>query len=161
MAFIVTLPNINEAIRDLNGGCFRSAWRKLLWRLKVQGAQIGARAADGRAAQAAGTVMGSALPLQLIGAIWPERDRSFGYPLVELSWILENNRPDAQHPRTAGRQGLQDLSYLRQGAGMSGPCRHDPRPVRDFNQSAMNRVRKWLKAAFASRSRASATARAH
>jgi hypothetical protein len=40
----------------------------------------------------AGTVIGSALPLQLIGAIWPEVIK-LGYRRLELSWILENNRP--------------------------------------------------------------------
>jgi len=34
VAFIVTLPNINEAIRDLNGRLLPFGWAKLLWRLK-------------------------------------------------------------------------------------------------------------------------------
>ena len=33
-AFIVGLPNINEAIADLNGSLFPFSWAKLLWRLK-------------------------------------------------------------------------------------------------------------------------------
>ena len=33
---IVVLPNINEAIRDLNGRLFPFGWMKLLWRLKVR-----------------------------------------------------------------------------------------------------------------------------
>ncbi len=36
-AFIVGLPNINEAIADLNGSLFPFGWAKLLWRLKVSG----------------------------------------------------------------------------------------------------------------------------
>jgi hypothetical protein len=40
----------------------------------------------------AGTVLGSALPLQLIGAIWPGA-RKMGFRWVELSWILEKNGP--------------------------------------------------------------------
>ena len=31
-AFIVGLPNINEAIADLNGSLFPFGWAKLLWR---------------------------------------------------------------------------------------------------------------------------------
>ncbi|MBW1851718.1 MAG: hypothetical protein JRJ15_09855, partial [Deltaproteobacteria bacterium] len=34
-AMIVVVPNINEAIRDLNGRLFPFRWLKLLWRLKV------------------------------------------------------------------------------------------------------------------------------
>ena len=35
-AFVVSLPNINEAIRDLNGKLLPFGWAKLLWRLKVR-----------------------------------------------------------------------------------------------------------------------------
>jgi hypothetical protein len=36
-AFIVGLPNINEAIADLQGRLLPFGWTKLLWRLKVSG----------------------------------------------------------------------------------------------------------------------------
>src|SRR5690606_8620875 len=35
-AFIVLLPNLNEAIADLNGRLLPFGWAKLLWRLKVR-----------------------------------------------------------------------------------------------------------------------------
>ena len=35
-AFMVVIPNINEAIRDLRGRLFPFGWAKLLWRLKVR-----------------------------------------------------------------------------------------------------------------------------
>jgi hypothetical protein len=37
-------------------------------------------------------VIGSALPLQLIGAVWPAHT-AFGFRWIELSWILEDNLP--------------------------------------------------------------------
>jgi hypothetical protein len=40
----------------------------------------------------AGTVIGSALPLQLVGAIWPGAIE-LGLRWIELSWILEDNLP--------------------------------------------------------------------
>jgi hypothetical protein len=92
VAFIVTLPNINEAIRDLNGKLFPFGVLKLLWRLKVRGLKSARVPLMGVRRSLAGTVIGSALPLQLIGAIWPEVIR-LGYRWLELSWILENNRP--------------------------------------------------------------------
>ena len=39
--FGVTLPNLNEAIRDLNGALFPFGIVKLLWRLKVKGLKTG------------------------------------------------------------------------------------------------------------------------
>jgi hypothetical protein len=92
VAFIVTLPNINEAIRDLNGHLFPFGVLKLLWRLKVKGLKSARVPLMGVRRSLAGTVIGSALPLQLIGAIWPGV-KKLGFRWVELSWILENNRP--------------------------------------------------------------------
>ncbi len=92
VAFIVTLPNINEAIRDLNGKLFPFGVVKLLWRLKVKGLKSARVPLMGVRRKLAGTVIGSALPLQLIGAIWPGV-KKLGFRWVELSWILENNRP--------------------------------------------------------------------
>lgn len=57
-AFIVGLPNINEAIADLNGSLFPFGWAKLLWRLKVSGVRtarvplMGVRASISSAASA-------------------------------------------------------------------------------------------------------------
>lgn len=92
VAFIVTLPNINEAIRDLNGRLFPVGVVKLLWRLKVKGLKSARVPLMGVRRSLAGTLVGSALPLQLIGVIWPEV-KKLGFRWVELSWILENNRP--------------------------------------------------------------------
>jgi hypothetical protein len=92
VAFIVTLPNINEAIRDLDGKLFPFGVVKLLWRLKVRGLKSARVPLMGVRRKLAGTVIGSALPLQLIGAIWPGV-KKLGFRWVELSWILENNRP--------------------------------------------------------------------
>jgi hypothetical protein len=92
VAFIVCLPNINEAIRDLNGKLFPFGVAKLLWRLKVKGLKSARVPLMGVRKSMAGTIVGSALPLQLIGAIWPGV-KALGYRWVELSWILETNRP--------------------------------------------------------------------
>jgi hypothetical protein len=92
VAFIVCLPNINEAIRDLNGNLFPFGVLKLLWRLKVKGLKSARVPLMGVRKSLAGTVLGSALPMQLIGALWPHA-RKMGLRWVELSWILEKNRP--------------------------------------------------------------------
>jgi hypothetical protein len=92
IAFMVTLPNINEAVRDLNGRLFPFGFAKLLWRLKMRRVKTGRVPLMGMRRSLAGTVAGSLIPLQLIGASFPGA-RAFGFRKVELSWILEDNLP--------------------------------------------------------------------
>jgi hypothetical protein len=92
VGFIVVLPNVNEAIRDLGGRLLPFGWAKLLWRLKVSGVSTARVPLMGVRRSLAGTVIGSFIPLQLIGAVMPV-GAAFGFRRVELSWILEDNRP--------------------------------------------------------------------
>lgn len=92
VAFIVTLPNINEAVRDLNGRLFPFGWAKLLWRLKMHRVKTARVPLMGVRRSLSGTLIGSALPLQLIGSAFPGAI-AFGFRSIELSWILEDNLP--------------------------------------------------------------------
>ncbi len=92
VGFIVVLPNVNEAARDLAGRLLPFGWAKLLWRLKVRGVRSGRVPLMGVRRRLAGTVLGSAIPLQLIGAVLPA-NAAFGFRWIELSWILEDNLP--------------------------------------------------------------------
>jgi hypothetical protein len=92
VAFIVTLPNLNEAIRDLGGRLLPFGWAKLLWRLKLRRIRTARVPLFGVRRSLSGTLLGSAIPLQLIGAILPA-NASFGFRSIELSWILEDNLP--------------------------------------------------------------------
>jgi hypothetical protein len=92
VAFIVLLPNINEAIRDLDGRLWPFGWAKLLWRLKSHRVKSARVPLMGMRRSLSGTLIGSALPLQLIGAILPA-PAIFGFRSIELSWILEDNLP--------------------------------------------------------------------
>jgi GNAT superfamily N-acetyltransferase len=90
--FIVLLPNINEAIRDLNGRLFPFGWAKLIWRLKVRGLKTGRVPLMGVKRKFAATMRGQLLPFQLIDATAQEA-RKLGYERYELSWVLEDNTP--------------------------------------------------------------------
>ena len=92
VAFIVVLPNINEAVRDLNGQLFPFGFAKLLWRLKMRRVNTGRVPLMGMRRSLAGTLMGSVIPLKLIGASLPG-GHAFNFRKVELSWILEDNLP--------------------------------------------------------------------
>lgn len=90
--FIVILPNVNEAIRDLKGKLLPSGWAKLLWRLKVQGLKTARVPLMGVRRRFAGTRRGQLLPFLLIDAARAEA-RKLGYETIEMSWILDDNRP--------------------------------------------------------------------
>lgn len=92
VAFIVCVPNVNEAARDLRGRLLPFGWAKLLWRLKIGGVKTARVPLMGVRRRLAGTMLGSAIPLQLIGAVRPGA-LEFGFRWVELSWILEDNLP--------------------------------------------------------------------
>jgi len=90
--FIVVLPNVNEAIRDLGGKLAPFGWAKLLWRLKVQRVKSARVPLMGVRKRFAATKRGQLLPFLLIEVASREADK-LGYKTVELSWILEDNLP--------------------------------------------------------------------
>ena len=92
IGFIVALPNLNEAIRDLGGRLLPFGWAKLLWRLKV-GTLTSARVPlMGIRRSFSRGLIGSLVPFLLIDAVRRE-GRKLGLRSIELSWILEDNGP--------------------------------------------------------------------
>lgn len=90
-AFMVVAPNINEAIRDLNGRLLPFGWLKLLWRLKVRYPQTARIPFMGVRKQYHGSLLGAALAFMVIIAGQPYAINR-GLKKVELSWILEDNK---------------------------------------------------------------------
>ena len=89
-AFIVGLPNVNEAIRDLNGRLLPFGWLKLLWRLKVKYPQTGRVPLMGVRSKYHDSMLGAALAFGVIAAVQDAAIRH-GLQKMELSWILEDN----------------------------------------------------------------------
>ena len=89
-AFIVMLPNVNEAIADLNGRLLPFGWLKLLWRLKVRYPHSARVPLMGVRQKYQSTRLGPGLAFAVIHAV---RNASVarGIDSVEMSWILENN----------------------------------------------------------------------
>ncbi|HJX32483.1 MAG TPA: N-acetyltransferase [Thermodesulfobacteriota bacterium] len=87
---IVVLPNLNEAIRDLNGRLFPFGWMKLLWRLKVKCPTSARVPLMGVCRRYQETLLGPALAIMLIDAARIPAVRR-GIRNVEMSWILEDN----------------------------------------------------------------------
>ncbi len=92
VGFLVCLPNLNEAIRDLGGRLLPFGWAKLLWRLKVKGLKTARVPLMGIRRAAQQGMIGKLLPFLLMDAV--RRDAAgMGFERVELSWILEDNWP--------------------------------------------------------------------
>ena len=89
-AFIVVLPNINEAIRGLHGRLFPVGWAKLLWRLKVRYPGTFRVPLMGVRRRFQRSRLGTALAFLVIEAARPAVNRH-GVKEIELSWILEDN----------------------------------------------------------------------
>ncbi|WP_297196855.1 GNAT family N-acetyltransferase [uncultured Pluralibacter sp.] len=89
-AFIVGMPNINEAAADLHGRLLPLGWAKLLWRLKVSGVRTARVPLMGVRAEYQFSRIGPIIALLLIEAL---RDpfKKRGIDALEMSWILETN----------------------------------------------------------------------
>ena len=90
VAMTVTLPNLNEAIADLDGRLLPFGWAKLLWRLKVTGVKSGRMPLMGLRRKWHGTLKGTAATLGVMDAV-NRYHRSQGVREGELSWVLEDN----------------------------------------------------------------------
>jgi hypothetical protein len=89
--FMVALPNINEAIKDLNGRLFPTGLLKLIWRLKLGGRRP--RSARlmllGVKPEYRGSVLGG---LSVLLYVFAHRGgEKIGIEFGELGWTLEDN----------------------------------------------------------------------
>jgi hypothetical protein len=90
-AMLVVMPNINEAIRDLNGRLLPLGWIKLLWRLKVRHPETARIPLMGVRRQYHDSLLGAALAFMMIASVQAP-GLKLGVKKVELSWILEDNK---------------------------------------------------------------------
>jgi GNAT superfamily N-acetyltransferase len=89
-AFVVAMPNINEAIQGLQGELLPFGWLKMLWRLKVRYPNTARVPLLGVKRKFQRTRLGPSLAFQVIDAV-RVRLVSLGTKQIELSWILEDN----------------------------------------------------------------------
>lgn len=91
-AFMAGLPNLNEIFAELNGNLFPLGWIGLIHHLKSRGVRTGRIPLMGVRRQFQNTPLGIALALMVIDA--PRQAAiSRGIQALELSWILEDNKP--------------------------------------------------------------------
>ena len=92
VAFMLTLPDINELIKDLNGELFPFGWANLLWRLRKPTTYRARVPLMGVAKKLHGTRMASQLAFMLIEFTRREVVSKFGVKIGEFGWILEDNK---------------------------------------------------------------------
>jgi len=90
-AMIIGLPDVNQAIHDLNGRLLPFGWLKLLWRIKVRYPTRARIPLMGVLKKYQHTRLGPALAFAVTEALRQPFLRR-GIQDVEMSWILENNQ---------------------------------------------------------------------
>ena len=90
VAFIVALPNINEATRDLKGKLLPFGWLKLLWRLKVRHPRTARIPLMGVRQEHQHSRLGPTLAFLVIDGV-RKALHARGVENVEMGWILESN----------------------------------------------------------------------
>ncbi len=91
IGFGIALPNLNELIADFDGRLLPFNWLKLLLRLK-RGPKTARVPLMGVRRSYSGGLVGGVVPILIIEALRKAMHRN-GVRDVEMSWILENNRP--------------------------------------------------------------------
>lgn len=89
-AMCICLPNVNEAIADLDGRLFPTGLGKLLWRMKVQKLKSARLMLLGIRSDLRGVKRYGPLALAICVELAKRGERA-GYQWAELSWTLEDN----------------------------------------------------------------------
>jgi hypothetical protein len=92
VAFMMTIPDINELIRDLNGELFPFGWAKLLWRLRKPRTKRVRVPLMGVAKKLQGNRLAGQLAFMLIEHIRRACVAHYGVTHGEFGWILEDNQ---------------------------------------------------------------------
>jgi hypothetical protein len=92
VAFMLTIPDINELTKDLNGELFPFNWIKLLWRLRKPRTRRLRVPLMGVAKKLHHTRLASQLAFMMIEFTRRDAVTKFGATHGEFGWILEDNK---------------------------------------------------------------------
>jgi hypothetical protein len=91
-AFMITIPDVNALIKDLNGELFPFNWAKLLWRLRKPRTERARVPLMGVAKRFHGSRLASQLAFMLIEFTRRDAVGTYGIKTGEFGWILEDNK---------------------------------------------------------------------
>ena len=92
VAFMITIPDVNALIKDLNGELFPFNWAKLLWRLRRPRTERARVPLMGVAKRFHGSRLASQLAFMLIEFTRRDAVGTYGIKTGEFGWILEDNK---------------------------------------------------------------------
>ena len=92
VAFMLTIPDINELLQDLNGELFPFNWIKLLWRLRKPRTRRLRVPLMGVAKKLHHTRLASQLAFMMIEYTRRDGTTKYGATHGEFGWILEDNK---------------------------------------------------------------------
>ncbi|HKH28601.1 MAG TPA: N-acetyltransferase [Sphingomicrobium sp.] len=92
VAFMITIPDVNALIKDLNGELFPFNWAKLLWRLRKPRTERARVPLMGVAKRFHGSRLASQLAFMLIEFTRRDAVGTYGIKTGEFGWILEDNK---------------------------------------------------------------------
>jgi hypothetical protein len=92
VAFMLTVPDINELMKDLNGELFPFNFIKLLWRLRNPRTRRARVPLMGVVKKLHHSRMASMLAFMMIEYTRREAVKKFGITVGEFGWILEDNK---------------------------------------------------------------------
>jgi hypothetical protein len=92
VAFMITIPDVNQLIKDLNGELFPFNWAKLLWRLRKPQTERARVPLMGVAKRFHGSRLASQLAFMLIEFTRRDAVGTYGIRTGEFGWILEDNK---------------------------------------------------------------------
>lgn len=93
VAFMMTLPDLNEFTRDLNGRLFPFGWAKLLWRLRKPTTRTMRVPLMGVLKKLHASRIASQLAFMLIEYIRRDSVAHYGTQRGEIGWVLDDNEP--------------------------------------------------------------------
>ncbi len=93
VGFMISLPDINELTRDLDGRLFPFGWAKLLWRLRSPRVKTIRVPLMGIRKSLQGQRVASLMAFQMIEYIRRAAVAKFGASEGEIGWILDDNGP--------------------------------------------------------------------
>jgi GNAT superfamily N-acetyltransferase len=92
VAFMMTLPDLNEFTRDLNGSLFPFGFAKLLWRLRKPKVRTMRVPLMGVVKRLQATRLASQLAFMMIEYIRRDAVEHYGATRGEIGWVLEDNQ---------------------------------------------------------------------
>jgi len=92
VAFMMTLPDLNEAIKPLNGALFPFGWAKLLWWLRRPKARTMRVPLMGVVQRLQSSRMASQLAFMMIEYIRRQAIAHYGSTRGEIGWVLDDNQ---------------------------------------------------------------------